>query len=99
MTHQILKVANLAKSYGKKKILSDVSFHVNEAEIVLFSQEGNQLAFTAKEDTKALLMTGQPLKEPIASYGPFVMNRSEEIQQAIADFRSGKMGSLKATFG
>ena len=34
MTHQILKVANLAKSYGKKKILSDVSFHVNEAEIV-----------------------------------------------------------------
>jgi len=71
----------------------------NEAEIALFSQEGNQISFTVEKDTKALLMTGQPLNEPIASYGPFVMNRREEIQQAISDFHTGKMGSLKATFG
>ncbi|MEL6720349.1 MAG: pirin-like C-terminal cupin domain-containing protein [Bacteroidota bacterium] len=70
----------------------------NESEIALFSQEGSELTFTAKEDTKVLLMTGQPLNEPIASYGPFVMNRAEEIQQAISDFHTGKMGSLKATF-
>jgi redox-sensitive bicupin YhaK (pirin superfamily) len=41
-----------------------------------------------------LLVSGAPLKEPIAQYGPFVMNTREEIEQALADFSRGKMGEL-----
>jgi len=46
----------------------------------------------ASSDAKALLIAGQPLNEPIAQYGPFVMNTKEEIYQALADFRDGRLG-------
>jgi quercetin 2,3-dioxygenase len=46
----------------------------------------------AGQDAKVLLIAGQPLNEPIAQYGPFVMNTKEEIYQALADFRDGKLG-------
>lgn len=46
----------------------------------------------AGEDARVLLIAGQPLGEPIAQYGPFVMNTEAEIYQAIQDFRSGKLG-------
>lgn len=45
----------------------------------------------AKTDTKALLIAGRPLKEPIEQYGPFVMNTKDEIYQALADFRDGRL--------
>ena len=43
------------------------------------------------EGAKAILIAGQPLNEPIAQYGPFVMNRNEEIFQAVEDFRAGRL--------
>ena len=46
----------------------------------------------ASSDAKALLIAGQPLNEPIAQYGPFVMNTKEEIYQALNDFRNGRLG-------
>ena len=46
----------------------------------------------AGADTKALLIAGRPLNEPIAQYGPFVMNTKEEIYQALSDFRDGRLG-------
>jgi redox-sensitive bicupin YhaK (pirin superfamily) len=39
-----------------------------------------------------ILVSGQPLKEPIVQYGPFVMNTKEEIYQALTDFRDGRLG-------
>jgi quercetin 2,3-dioxygenase len=45
----------------------------------------------AKEDTRLILVAGKPLHEPIAQYGPFVMNTEQEIQDAINDFRSGRL--------
>jgi len=48
------------------------------------------VALKAKGQTRALLIAGRPLKEPIAQYGPFVMNRDEEIFQAVADFKAGR---------
>ncbi len=46
---------------------------------------------------RLLLLAGVPLREPVARYGPFVMNTEEEVRQAIADFRSGKMGEITRT--
>ena len=50
---------------------------------------------SAEEEFRVLLIAGKPLKEPIASYGPFVMNTWEEIQQAFADYQSGRLGAIE----
>lgn len=67
---------------------------VREADLALFEQKGETVKFRVEQDTKALFLGGQPLNEPIAGYGPFVMNTREEIQQAFQDYQSGKMGHL-----
>lgn len=46
----------------------------------------------ASKDAKLLLIAGKPLKEPIAQYGPFVMNSQQQIYQALSDFREGRLG-------
>ncbi len=61
---------------------------------VLFKNEGEEIDITATTDSVVLLMSGEPINEPIASYGPFVMNTQEEIINAIQEFNTGKYGTL-----
>lgn len=65
-----------------------------EAKLAQFSQQGGAITFTATEDSKLLLLAGEPIEEPMASYGPFVMNTQEELRQAVYDYQAGRMGSL-----
>jgi len=63
-------------------------------QIVRLGRDGDRVVVEARSDAGLLLLTGEPLDEPIASYGPFVMNTEAEIRQALEDYRSGKMGHL-----
>jgi redox-sensitive bicupin YhaK (pirin superfamily) len=55
---------------------------------------GAVVALTADEPTDVLFLGGQPIREPIAWYGPFVMNTKQEIIEAIDDFEAGRLGSI-----
>ncbi len=63
---------------------------VGEAEVLLLSREGDAVSLHADGDTNVLVLTGEPIDEPIVGYGPFVMNSEAEIRQAIDDFNSGR---------
>ena len=67
-----------------------------EAQLVVMAQEGRKLTLEANGDVALLLMSGEPIDEPIVGYGPFVMNSQQEIVQAVNDFNSGKFGSMQA---
>jgi len=63
---------------------------VGEAEVLLLSREGDGVNLRADGDTTLLVLTGEPIDEPIVGYGPFVMNSEAEIRQAIDDFNAGR---------
>ncbi len=67
---------------------------INAAETAVFDRTGNTVCIDHAAHLTALLLCGEPIAEPIVGHGPFVMNSSEEIQQAIVDYQSGKMGHL-----
>jgi redox-sensitive bicupin YhaK (pirin superfamily) len=66
----------------------------------VFDQNGGGIALEAlAPEVKCLLLTGEPLNEPIAGHGPFVMNTDEEIRQAILDYRQGRFGTVTSVAG
>lgn len=67
---------------------------VREAQMVLFDRAGEELLLEADNQALVLLLSGEPIDEPIVGYGPFVMNSQAEIAQALADLRSGSFGQL-----
>lgn len=65
-----------------------------EAQMVLLERSGDGISIEASTDAVALLLAGEPIDEPIAGYGPFVMNSEQEITQALSDLQSGHFGEL-----
>jgi quercetin 2,3-dioxygenase len=65
-----------------------------DAEMVMLDRVGSDLLLEANSDATLLLLSGEPIDEPIVGHGPFVMNTTAEINQAIADFNSGRFGQI-----
>ena len=69
---------------------------VRQGQLALFDRKGDQMTLEASEDAVVLLLSGEPIDEPIVGHGPFVMNTEQEIHQAFADFQSGRFGRMHA---
>ncbi|MEO8768198.1 MAG: pirin family protein [Nitrosospira sp.] len=68
---------------------------IDAAEVGLFDRAGDHIRIESAQNATVLLLCGEPIDEPIIGSGPFVMNNTEEIRQAIADYQSGKMGHMQ----
>lgn len=91
---------SVAAEHNTALLVINGSIEVNgtnaaEHSFVLFKNEGDEINIKASENAVVLLLSGEPINEPIASYGPFVMNTQEEIYEAIEEFQDGKFGVLE----
>ena len=88
------------ESHNSGLLISKGNVTINNSEraptnhFVLFKNKGSEFTIRADDDAEILILSGEPIDEPIASYGPFVMNTNDEIRQTIDDFNSGKFGYL-----
>jgi len=78
---------------GKIKINHEEEASANQ--LVIFQDDGEDFSIQAIDESVVLILNGEPIPEPIAAYGPFVMNTREEIIQAYQDFQMGKFGQLE----
>ncbi|MDH2389629.1 pirin family protein [Streptomyces sp. HNM0663] len=93
----------LAYAFGGQGTAGPENRGLREGQLALFGEEGGALGVTAAarqegpaDDFDLLIFGGRPIREPIARYGPFVMNTRDEIAQAVEDYRSGRLGTVPA---
>lgn len=67
---------------------------VRSSQLVSFEKGGQDVEIEANSDAKILLLSGEPINEPVVGYGPFVMNTEDEIRQAIMDVQTGHFGQI-----
>lgn len=67
-----------------------------EAQLVVLDRTGGEVTLEANNDASLLVLSGEPIDEPVVMQGPFVMNTADEIRQAMADFQSGRFGRIPA---
>ncbi len=67
-------------------------------DLAWLENDGDTITLRAEQKTRAILLAGEPIEEPLATYGPFVMNSQAEIMQAMRDYQTGKMGVLEEKF-
>jgi quercetin 2,3-dioxygenase len=66
----------------------------NEGELVVFDRKGDEVLIDGVSEATVFVMNGAPIDEPVAGYGPFVMNTAQEIQQAFRDYHAGGLGRI-----
>ncbi len=91
---------NFPENYNTGLLVVEGNVMINNTLIstdhfVLFKNDGEKIEIGAHEDAVVLILSGEPINEPIAQYGPFLMNKWEELEQAIADVSAGKFGVLE----
>jgi redox-sensitive bicupin YhaK (pirin superfamily) len=92
---------NFPENYNTSLLVIEGSITVNNTEniaanhFVLFKNKGEEFTIEAQENAIVLVLSGEPIHEPITAHGPFVMNTKEEIMQAFEDFNQGKFGYLE----
>jgi redox-sensitive bicupin YhaK (pirin superfamily) len=84
--------------YLLKGGLSVENEKVSSKTMIWYKNDGDMLTINISEASQFIILSGEPIGEPVVSYGPFVMNKHEELQQAVSDFQDGKMGDLIETF-
>jgi redox-sensitive bicupin YhaK (pirin superfamily) len=80
----------------KGRIVVNRDEPAHEGELVVFQRQGDEAVIEAGADAIVFVMNGQPIDEPIEGYGPFVMNTRQQIEQAFADMRAGRLGKIPA---
>ena len=80
----------------KGKVLLNGAEAASATELVVLDREGDEITIQATADATLLVMNGRPIEEPVAGYGPFVMNTPEQIQQAFKDLHAGRLGKIPA---
>jgi len=93
----------LPKHYNTLLYLLKGSLSVDDEKVppktmIWYKNDGDLLNINISEASQFIILSGEPIGEPVVSYGPFVMNDNEELQQAVSDFQDGKMGELVETF-
>ncbi len=89
------------KNYNTGMLVIEGNININDSktasenQFVLFDHDGEDIVIEAIEKSIILILSGEPILEPIASYGPFVMNTEAEIKQAYEDYNKGKFGYLE----
>jgi redox-sensitive bicupin YhaK (pirin superfamily) len=92
---------NFPAHFNTALLVIDGEIQVNETAVVpadhflLFENEGEQFTIKGLKDSTVLVLSGEPINEPIAAHGPFVMNTRQELVQAFQDFQNGKFGYLE----
>lgn len=84
--------AALAVLTGKVKVNGTQA--ASDAQLVLLGRGGEKVSIEAESDAAFLVMSGEPIEEPVVGYGPFVMNSEAEIRQAMDDFNGGRFGQM-----
>ena len=82
---------------GKVSINDNEILESNSNQIIQFHTDGDGFNIEANEDSQLLFLSGEPIKEPVATYGPYVMNTQTELMEAMRDYQMGKMGFLPAS--
>jgi len=94
MSLQIPKDFNVGLFVLSGRASLEGTHRLTEAELAVFVSNGEPVVITAEEDVTILVMAGEAIHEPVARYGPFVMNTKVELVQAVSDYQAGKMGHL-----
>ncbi|MCC5795136.1 MAG: pirin family protein [Chromatiales bacterium] len=92
---------NLPEGWGagvvtlRGPVLINDSTLTRDAGLAVLDRSGNRVTLEANADAMLLLLSGEPIDEPVVGHGPFVMNTTAEIHQAISDYRSGRFGQIE----